>query len=145
MRNFHLLAFSTFLADRLSKYLVLQADFRIIEILPFFRIIKVWNKGIAFGFFGSFSVANFVFTLLTILALGMIFFWARKAQGLTRLGLALVFGGGLGNLLDRILFSAVLDFIDLHLGDLHWPAFNVADLAITIGLVLIILKQSKTK
>jgi signal peptidase II len=64
---------------------------------------------------------------------------------MAKLGYGLIFGGGLANLVDRVVFGGVLDFIDLHAGALHWPAFNIADLAITIGVIVLVFAYSKKK
>ncbi len=143
MRNFYVAASLVFILDRLTKHLVLLADFQRIELLPFLALVKVWNRGVAFGIFSSADAANLVFALLTALALLVILFLSRRAGSFARLGYGLIFGGGLANLLDRIVFGGVLDFIDLHARGLHWPAFNVADLSITIGVVILAFAYSK--
>ena len=143
MRIFYLSACFVFILDRLTKHLVLLADFHRIEILPFLAFVKVWNRGIAFGLFSSRDASNLFFTFLTAFVLALVFYLSGRASRLAKLGYGLILGGGLGNLVDRIVFSGVLDFIDLHVRDLHWPAFNVADLAITIGVVVVSLDYLK--
>jgi len=145
MRNFYLTASFVFILDRLTKYLVLLADYQRIELLPFLALVKVWNRGVAFGLFSSADSANFIFTMATALALGFIFYMSKKAEGFERVGFGLIWGGALGNLVDRIVFGGVLDFIDLHAGSLHWPAFNVADLGITIGVAVLAFTYFKKK
>lgn len=145
MRNFYLTASFVFILDRLTKYLVLLADYQRIELLPFLALVKVWNRGVAFGLFSSADSANFIFTMATALALGFIFYISKKAKGFERVGFGLIFGGALGNLVDRIVLGGVLDFIDLHAGSLHWPAFNVADLGITIGVAVFAFTYFKKK
>jgi len=145
MRNFYLTASFVFILDRLTKYLVLLADYQRIELLPFLALVKVWNRGVAFGLFSSADSANFIFTMATALALGFIFYISKKAKGFERIGFGLIFGGALGNLVDRIVLGGVLDFIDLHAGSLHWPAFNVADLGITIGVAVFAFTYFKKK
>lgn len=73
--------------------------------------------------------------------MSVLFYIARKSAQKDKIFLGMVFGGGLSNWIDRISFGAVLDFLDLHLGDLHWPAFNIADLGITIGLILFLSRH----
>ena len=145
MRNFYLTASFVFILDRLTKYLVLLADYQRIELLPFLALVKVWNRGVALGLFSSADSANFIFTMATALALGFIFYISKKAKGFERIGFGLIFGGALGNLVDRIVLGGVLDFIDLHAGSLHWPAFNVADLGITIGVAVFAFTYFKKK
>jgi len=143
MRNFYLTASLVFILDRLTKHLVLLADYYRIELLPFLALVKVWNRGVAFGLFSSADAANLIFALATALALVVVLHLSRRADTIARLGYGLVFGGGIANLVDRVVFGGVLDFIDLHLGRLHWPAFNVADLAITIGVIVLVFAYSK--
>jgi len=145
MRNFYLTASLVFILDRLTKHLILLADYHRIELLPFLALVKVWNRGVAFGLFSSADSANLVFSLATALALVMVLYLGRRADTMARIGYGLVFGGGLANLVDRAVFGGVLDFIDLHVGGLHWPAFNVADLAITIGVIVLLFAYSKKK
>lgn len=150
MRLFWLSASLTFLLDRITKYLILKAEFNKMEILPILNIVKVWNKGIAFGIFSKTGAKGFIILILiTIIVLGISYFWAKKIYSKNKedkvflLSLGMLFGGGLGNLTDRVLFGSVLDFIDLHLKDLHWPAFNVSDMAITFSLFLLLYKAFK--
>lgn len=142
MRVFYLSAITIFLLDRISKYLVLKAEYQLVEVLPFFNLVKVWNQGIAFGLFrNSPNLFDLLLLLLTPLILGILFYIARKSAQREKIFLGMVFGGGLSNWIDRISFGAVLDFLDLHLGGLHWPAFNIADLGITIGLIFFLTKH----
>jgi len=134
MPSFYLLALLTFLLDRLSKYLVLRADYTLVELTPFFNLVKVWNKGVAFGLMGEGAFSTLLILLIPLLLI-MLIFYARKTDKINRVFLGMILGGGLGNWLDRLIFGAVLDFMDLHLKGYHWPAFNVADLAITLGLL----------
>jgi signal peptidase II len=145
MRNFYLTASLVFILDRLTKHLILLADYHRIELLPFLALVKVWNRGVAFGLFSSADAANLFFALATALALVVVLYLSRRADTMAKLGYGLIFGGGLANLVDRVGFGGVLDFIDLHVGGLHWPAFNVADLAITIGVMVLVFAYSKKK
>lgn len=139
MRNFYTTAGLIFLLDRFTKYLVLKTDFHVIEVLPVLNLVKVWNRGIAFGTLAEGpGFLSLLLLLMTPLILTFVLIIARKSSQRERIFLGMIFGGGLGNWVDRIFFGAVLDFIDLHLGDLHWPAFNIADLAITLGVILLI-------
>jgi len=152
MRLFWLSASLIFILDRLSKYLILKAQFEKIEILPILNIVKVWNKGIAFGLFsktGVFSTILLIF--VTLVVLSIIYIWAKKIyfqnkkDKISLISLGMLLGGGLGNLIDRIFFGKVLDFIDLHVKNLHWPVFNVADIAITLALFLLIFRTLKVR
>lgn len=142
MKNFYIPALAVFLLDRLTKYLVLKAEYEIIEITPFLNLVKVWNRGIAFGFLReSPDIFNFLLILLTPLVLLAVIFFAKRVSGIERVSLSLILGGGLGNWLDRIAFGAVLDFIDVHVRNYHWPAFNIADAAISLGLILFLVNH----
>ncbi len=137
-------------ADQVTKIIALNLVFyppRIIELLPFLRIIPVWNQGISFGFLQN--AGSFVSIALTIfaVAIGIILpFVARKWPKITRYGAILVAGGALGNAIDRIIHGKVVDFIDIFAGQWHWPAFNIADSAIVIGAMILCffnIKQDK--
>jgi signal peptidase II len=145
MRNFYLTASLVFILDRLTKHLVLLADYHRIELLPFLALVKVWNRGVAFGLFSSADWANLFFALVAALALVVVLYLSRSVGTFAKIGYGLIFGGGLANLVDRVVFGGVLDFIDLHAGGLHWPAFNIADLAITIGVIVLVFAYSKKK
>ena len=135
-----------FLADRLSKIYILKiaelentVDIYITQYLNFYLI---WNKGIAFGLFSFnesfiYSMITSIIAIITIIILLMII----KNEGFKKYSLLLVFGGSLGNLFDRIYYSAVPDFIDLHINDFHWFVFNGADIFITIGIICLIFDE----
>ena len=129
-----------FFLDRITKiYLInLQADGTDIDfyINPFLNFYLVWNTGIGFGL--ASLEANIYYHILTsvivIINIGLIFLLIRSKKVYTYL-IALIIGGSLGNLFDRIYYYAVPDFIDLHLGNYHWFIFNVADIFITVGII----------
>lgn len=133
--------FITFFLDRITKFLVLKWEGNFYSLTSFLNVVKVWNKGIVFGFF---SEAGIILQLLLIvMGLGvliMAYFWAKKSDKFTKGALGILSGGGLGNLTDRILYFAVLDFIDLHLMGYHWPAFNLADVGITLSIVILLIR-----
>ena len=129
-----------FFLDRITKiYLInLQADGTDIDfyIYPFLNFYLVWNTGIGFGLVSL--ETNIYYHILTsvivIINIGLIFLLIRSKKVYTYL-IALIIGGSLGNLFDRIYYYAVPDFIDLHLGNYHWFIFNVADIFITVGII----------
>ena len=135
---------SIFLLDRISKIYVINLNDKNYdtEILSskYLNIELIWNKGIAFGLF-SFSQSNLynLITLIIVIIILVILVLIKKSDGIERLSLSMVFGGALGNLYDRIMFKAVPDFIDFHIADLHWFIFNVADIFITLGVIMLIL------
>jgi signal peptidase II len=132
------------IVDQITKALVLASLplGQSVSVIPgFFDITHVHNPGGAFGFLAGMSplARSWLFIAVSLLAAGLIvcFYWQTPpGQRLLEFGLSLVFGGAIGNLVDRIRFGVVVDFIDVYLGDLHWPAFNVADSAITIGVFI---------
>ncbi len=109
----------------------------------FFNLVYVMNPGAAFGFLASASTTfRYVFFIgITCLAIVLIIYYLVKSKLgniVTVLSLTLIFAGAVGNLIDRIRFGAVVDFLDVYIGTWHWPAFNVADSAITVGAILMI-------
>ncbi len=131
--------------DQLTKFWIAAnlSIYERINLLPFLDITRVHNRGAAFSFLSSASGwQRWFFTVLALAVSVMILFWLRRLPaGQQRLaaGLALVLGGALGNLWDRLQFGYVVYFIDVYYGNWHWPAFNVADSAITVGAALLIL------
>ena len=133
-----------FFFDRFTKiYLInLQSAGTDIDfyIFPFLNFYLIWNTGIGFGLVAM--ETNIYYHILTsiivIINIGLIFFLI-KSKGIHVHLIALIIGGSLGNLFDRIYYYAVPDFIDLHLGDYHWFIFNVADIFITVGIIGLIL------
>ncbi len=136
----------TLLLDQLSKWSALSyLQLGVPEpVLPFLNWLLLFNPGAAFSFLAQGSGwQRWFFTILGLVASIYILYLLRKSlsEKLLCIALSLILGGALGNVLDRIMYGAVVDFIDLHYGNWHWPAFNVADSAICIGAALIILGE----
>ena len=135
---------SIFFFDRATKiYLLnLQTGGTAIDfyIYPFLNFYLVWNTGIGFGLASMESniYYHIITSIIVIINIGLIFF-LMKSKGIYVYLIALIIGGSLGNLFDRIYYYAVPDFIDLHLGNYHWFIFNVADIFITVGIIGLIL------
>lgn len=133
------------LADQLTKAAVLAhlPEHASREVLRgCFNLVHIRNRGIAFGLLSdagapSLNAALMVFSFAAIVFLGWLLVTDRAGHRPGRIGLALMLGGAAGNLLDRLVRGSVIDFIDLYAGDWHWPAFNLADSAITVGAVLV--------
>ncbi len=131
--------------DQLSKYwlyeYLITGGRRMVELLPFFNLVAVWNYGVSFGMFNSGSAAaSWIFIGLALLIVVVLGLWMRRALRLVpAAALGLVIGGALGNVVDRIRFGAVFDFLDIHAFGWHWPAFNVADSAISIGVAALLI------
>jgi len=110
------------------------------EVLPVFDLVLTFNRGVSFGMFGGdgdWQVAAFT-TLAVVVSVVLAVWMARSPDRVLRAGLGLIVGGAIGNAIDRVRFGAVVDFIDLHAAGWHWPAFNVADAAITVGAVVLL-------
>lgn len=112
-----------------------------VEVLPFINFVMVWNPGISFGLFPAESLAERL--LLIAFAAGVtvvLVFWLRRVTDwLLAVAIGLIIGGALGNLIDRMVYGAVADFIDFHLFGYHWYTFNVADAAIVVGVGALLL------
>ena len=100
-----------------------------------------WNRGVSFGLFNNDSPYNaLILSIVAVVISGLLLIWlARARQPMLAYGLGAVIGGAIGNLIDRVRFGAVADFLDFHIWGYHWPAFNVADSAITIGVAVLIV------
>ncbi len=116
-------------------------DFATWELLPFFNLVMVWNSGVSFGLFGGGpDETRWILAGVNVVVSVMLLVWLIRAENrLQRLALAAVIGGALGNALDRVIYGRVADFFDFHLAGAHWPAFNVADIAISCGVVILLL------
>lgn len=134
-----LLSLFILILDQGTKLVVTRTiePFESITILPFFQLVYVENLGAAFGLFKSFG--SLFFVAAAVIAIVLVSVWIIRAKE-ERFALSLILGGAAGNLTDRLLYGYVIDFIDLHLGRLHWPAFNVADMALTIGISLLFIR-----
>ena len=109
-----------------------------------FNMTRIFNTGAAFGFLGSAnpSIARPLLISVSVLAIGLLLYTLRQIKGrvvAASVAIGLILGGAVGNLIDRIFFGGVVDFLDFHWRGVHWPAFNVADSAITIGMILFLL------
>lgn len=137
-------ALVTILCDQLQKWAMLEllhiAERPPIEITGFFRLVMVWNRGVSFGMFSGHDELTRWFLIAVALAIsaGMIVWLWRCHDRFIAAAIGLIIGGALGNVIDRLRFGAVADFFDFYLGDYHWPAFNVADSAIFIGVALLL-------
>jgi signal peptidase II len=114
---------------------------RMIGLTDFFDLVPVWNRGVSFGILSTQdgSTAWLLGGVALLVAAGLVVWLSRIERSLLALSLGLVIGGALGNVVDRGRFGAVFDFLDFHLARWHWPAFNLADSAITVGVALLLL------
>ena len=137
------------LADQASKQWAVSAVplWRSVPVIDgFFNLVHVQNRGAAFGFLNRSDTdwQFWFFTAVTFVAVLVLFYLAKTAKERSPLlftSLGLILGWAIGNFIDRCRFRHVIDFLDFHVGDWHWPAFNVADIAITCGVILMLLNM----
>ena len=135
-----------FTLDRLSKYFILELSNSVeefnIPVTSFLNFNLVWNNGIAFGLF-SFNEQFYynIITLVIIIITFVILFFAIKSVGVEKIGFSMIFGGSLGNIFDRLYYTAVVDFIDFHINNIHWFIFNIADIFICLGVITLIIME----
>lgn len=138
------------LLDQLSKYYMLHevlGEQIVIEAAPFFNLVRAWNTGVSFSMFNNYG------NLGTIMLSGVagaiilaLFVWLKNEKDrLSQAALGMVIGGAVGNVIDRVRLGAVFDFLDFHIMDTHWPAFNLADSFICIGAMILILQSMFVK
>ena len=143
----HLLDFSIiifiFLIDRVSKLLIISSPETYeqygISVTSFLNLNLIWNEGIAFGLFSFDEKLYYNFLTIFICLITLVIIWLMfKSSGFEKLSYIMIIGGSLGNIFDRIFYSAVPDFIDFHINNFHWFIFNVADIFISLGVILLI-------
>ena len=139
-----LIAVSIFFLDRISKIKIIdhQIDNNQIYINDFINFDLVWNTGVGFGLFSFNSnlIYNSISAIIGIVIIFLIY-WLIKSVFIDKIFISLVLGGALGNFYDRLTYNAVPDFIDIHYKDLHWFTFNMADIFITIGIIMLLVKE----
>jgi signal peptidase II len=137
---YFLIAILVVLLDQITKFLArsLIGPFETIKVFPFLHLVSVRNEGAAFGLFKGFG--NIPFILISLIAVIVVIVLLIRGKE-DRFGLALILGGAIGNMIDRITMGSVTDFVDVFAGRFHWPAFNVADSALTIGLVVMVVSS----
>ena len=131
--------------DYVSKLWAIEnlfIQYRSIELTSFLSMTPVWNSGISFGFFqGSGELGRYGFTGFAFLVSIWLIYSSIKLPRYSSLGFILIASGAIGNAIDRILYGKVVDFIDFHIEDLHWPALNLADTIIFVGAILFLYNQ----
>ena len=138
------LALVVILLDQASKWYILEVVMRpprTIEITSFFNLVLTFNPGVSFGVsFGGGEWQPYILSLVAIgIVVALLIWLKRQPSQFFAVSVGMIVGGALGNVIDRLRFRAVVDFLDVHLGGYHWPAFNIADSAITLGVVLILI------
>lgn len=135
------LSLTVFIVDQYTKYLVRMslAPFDVVHVLPVLNLVHVENTGSAFGLFRS--LGNSFFIVIAACASIFVALLIVKDSS-NRAAFSLILGGAVGNLTDRIMLGRVVDFLDLHVANYHWPAFNVADAALTAGIALMLVQSA---
>lgn len=137
-------ALAVVIVDQLSKYLILNyvlGESMAIAYTPFFNLVRAWNTGVSFSMFNDWGWWGIIgLSALALTIVGFLLHWLYKeTDKLMQVSLGFIIGGAIGNVIDRIRLGAVFDFLDFHIGNSHWPAFNVADSFICVGAVIIII------
>lgn len=131
--------------DQISKWWVLERVMQpiphIVEVTPFFNLVLAWNQGVSFGMFGNdAAVMPYVLSAVALGITVVLLAWLRTAdRALVALAIGMIVGGAIGNVIDRLRFGAVADFLDFHAFGFHFWAFNVADTGISVGVALLVL------
>lgn len=132
-------------ADQLSKYLIWEniADGSVLSFGSLFNLVKVWNTGVSFSMFNNHGEAGRVaLCVMSLCVCAFLVYWMMNETNRLKIaGLGMIIGGAVGNVIDRVRFGAVLDFLDFHVATYHWPAFNLADTFICVGACLLIVLE----
>ncbi|MBL0318850.1 MAG: signal peptidase II [Alphaproteobacteria bacterium] len=135
------IALVVLILDQWTKHLIVTSAVNEVTFMPImrmFNLVLVHNRGISFGMFSDLHRSEFIFTAIACLISVTLLVWVRKSALLIMpVGTGLIIGGAFGNVVDRLRYGYVIDFLDFHLGEYHWPAFNVADSVIFIGVTLL--------
>ena len=141
-----IIVLTVFFLDRVSKYIILELSQPIGELNLYVTSILnfnlIWNSGIAFGLL-SFeqSIYYHVITCIIILVTLIVIWFAYKSKGLEKISFLMITGGSFGNIFDRLYYFSVIDFIDVSYNNFHWFIFNVADIFITLGVIILIILE----
>ena len=141
-----IILFLVFTLDQATKWWIVTDVMnppRFIPVFPSFNLVMGWNRGVSFGMFDSASPPNqWLLIGLALIIVAVLLIWLKRADSrLISTALGMIIGGALGNVMDRIHYGAVADFLDFYVGNFHWPAFNVADVGITIGVIVLVLES----
>ncbi len=136
------LALLLLILDQISKWWIVGTVMnppRRIELTPFFNLVMVWNPGVTFGLGNNVEWGRWLFAGLALVIVVILVGWLRRATHVwVAVALGLVIGGAIGNVIDRLRWGAVADFLDFHAFGWHWPAFNLADAGIVVGVLLLV-------
>jgi len=136
----------TFFIDQLTKWAVVHVIMnppRIIPVTPFFNLVLAWNTGVSFSLFASSDKLQLwsLVGLTSLIAIVLFSWMLREKNFITCLGLGMIVGGAIGNIVDRVIYGAVIDYLQFYVGSFYWPAFNMADAAICVAAGLMIMES----
>lgn len=134
------------IADQVSKFWVLNellGERAGIVYTSFFNIVRAWNTGVSFSMFNDYGNWGTIgLSVIAVAIVGFLLYWLyQETDRIAQIALGMIIGGAIGNVIDRIRLGAVFDFLDLHIGESHWPAFNAADSFICIGATILIVQS----
>ncbi|WP_236870228.1 signal peptidase II [Candidatus Bandiella numerosa] len=135
----------TLLLDQASKQIILNYlisnKIYVYKVTNFLNFVEIWNKGISFGIFSEYNLSPMLFICLSSIILFLMLYLMTNINPIIQ---GLIIGGAMGNLVDRVIFGKVFDFIDFHILDWHYPAFNLADSFIVISVILILISKLRS-
>lgn len=136
--KFSFIATVIILFDQLTKHLVLSEiwNYGTIEITSFFNIVAVWNHGISFGIFNKDDTNQWLLITISALIITTLLFHFKESVGMEKWGYVFIISGAIGNMIDRLNYGAVFDFLDFHFNGWHYPSFNVADIFVVMGVII---------
>ena len=140
--RFSVISIAIILVDFITKKWMLALLFEIpqqIVVTSFFNLTPVWNEGVSFGIMSSHpQIVRFIIPILAFLVILYLVSQIHLQERMQQIGSAIIVGGAAGNVIDRIIYGKVMDFFDFHIGEYHWPAFNIADIAICAGVAIMV-------
>lgn len=140
-----ILAVVSLILDQISKIYMFEqvlSGKNYVEVMPFLNWVRVYNNGISFGMFNNNEYSQIIFSVLSsIIVLVLIYYMYKATNKFIIYAFALIIGGAVGNVIDRIRVGAVMDFVDVYVGQYHWPAFNIADSTIFIGAFMLLISS----
>ena len=136
-----LLASFVLISDQVSKFIVVKYyPLERIQVTDFFNLSLVYNKGISFGLFNNIDYSNYVFFFLSSFIVIFLLKWLKDTNKKYEfIGLSLIIGGAIGNIIDRLAYPGVVDFLEFHWKEHYWPSFNIADSAICLGVCILMI------
>jgi signal peptidase II len=138
----YLIAALVLILDQLTKWVVLDVigmpTRPPLEVTSFFNLVMVWNRGISFGMFAHMDARYPLIALALIVSICVLWWNRQHTARLQHIAAGMIVGGAIGNVIDRLRFGAVADFLDFHLMGYHWPSFNIADACIVVGVGLLL-------